>query len=347
MNRHFAYYSIARVVFITAVTLSQASCIHPSRIVHVRDTHDDIVLNHELIIHPGLTSFRNIQYYESNIYGTISDSREPTLACYNTASSTLHKYYNKGRGPGEILSAYDDCIIKGTRQFVILDLQTKKLFISPLDAMNDGSFLETDAEVIDTKYPYIIVSLCSDGKSIYASGFFEDSRIVRLEDNKWSPVTTYSPQTKDSEIDKFVMQAYQCQLSYNEEHKAIVAACFHADQIEIINPSDGSVRFLKGPENIEPQYEVKADYGGTLAHLPKERIIYRDVKTEGDWIYVLYCGANIGKSLGCKEIRAISWDGKHLRRYILDRDVFSFDISDGHFYCATEDGDVVVYKYDR
>ena len=342
------FYKIIRILKSIILLLVAFSC-RQGDVKILKDNAEVVMLSPESTIDIGMLDVRHIRILDSIIICEINEEETgKCVAVYGLKDRIAKSYYTPGRGPGEVLMLYGNCVDNGSGDLIINDLAQNKLFIGPVHLMHEGLFVETDSRVVSPEPSLRVTSLCSGGGHIYASGFFEDSRIVRLDGTQWSPLADYSPQTKDPELDRFVNQAYQCFLAYNQKHKAIVAACYQSDQIEIINAANGSVRFIKGPENYEPKYKVVADHGGTLAHLPEERMGYVDVKTYGDDIYVLYSGKKHGRNAASgKEIRLINWDGKFIKRYILDREINSFDISDGKFYCSTDEGSILVYSFNN
>lgn len=269
-----------------------------------------------------------------------NSSKDKQLCIYNLRNGKSVFRFNTGRGPGEMLSLYD-LSVSSDRTVALVDVTMNSISLYSLDSLIEESFQGSSQTVIDLEGKTIINTVCFKGDELYGTGNVDGARIFKLNfDGTNTPIASYSPDTKNGGLDRFINEAYMGKITYDSSHDAFVIACLHADQIEVYDCKTGEVRFIKGPDNEEPRYKVVADYGGTLAHLQGEITAYRQVTTDLNYIYTFYTG----RSKDYTEMRVFDWTGRMVKVFLLPVEASRFDIDEeGMLYVADSDT-ILVYN---
>lgn len=339
------------IIGIIATCLCLSSCSrHDERIIYV----DSSGVEAESV-HPSSTlenivqSSSNVLFFKDHLLIINSSTiPEEQFLVYSLNDGSMHGYFKRGRGPGEMLGLYDCSLMDGGESLAFLDVVSKKIWVAPSDAILSGSFTYDHAEIMDSPDGIILLNIAGGEDTIYSTGTLRGKRIVTVGmDGSVSYKGEYSPDVNEKEPNEFVNQAYMGNTAYNERHHSVVIANRYADQIEILNLETGKVRFIKGPEAFEPKYTiVKTAAGSALAHERDERLGYVCSRVKDNNIYVLFSGKTNSQrnaSFG-NEVRVFDWNGR-LRRIIdLGMDVLSFDVSDnGKKLYASADDMILVF----
>ena len=279
----------------------------------------------------------------------LDGSPEGKLKIYDMATDMTVSFVNQGRAKGEVLGAFDIDYLSVSNDVAILDITNSHILMCSLDSIYVEGYYPTRTFNIASSGYSLVTSFAVADSLVYLTGCFDDARIIKLDvfDQALESKAVYFPNLKDDKLDRFVNQAYMGTMAFNPNLNKCAIGCRYADQLEIYDFDNDSVKFVKGPLLFEPLYKiVNTHQGYALAHSDAERKGYVHVASDDDFIYALYSGRTMpeGNSAYGKEIRKFTWNGEYVEAYMLERYILSFDISpDGHFYAVSHDGDVVRY----
>ncbi|WP_083891966.1 BF3164 family lipoprotein [Echinicola vietnamensis] len=126
------------------------------------------------------------------------------------------------------------------------------------------------------------------------------------------------------------------------------------DYIDILNRETGKVLSIRGPENIDPEFEISNSRGFDYPLIESDKIYYRGLFFGKSSIFALYCGFTDKESIEKQESRIFEFDyrGNILNQYFLDNSILSFTVDEEEkkFYCVSfheEDPNVVLFSYDE
>ena len=244
---------------------------------------------------------------------------------------------NYGRGPGEQLSFYKMSNIQNSNYFWVSDIVTRRI-----------TKYNTELLLTDTSYcPENQINLSNNKFSIYSpvkidsliigASFDGVSRIYFCDSlgNLLKKGGKY-PLKRDEKVSNEInANAYYGKLdAYKNKFGdfLIVKSNAYSPIIEFYNKEGKEKIILYGPDVYSPTYKIVKS-GGQLAFSPNKdiRIAAMDVVITENYVYVLYSGKKNDENfsaLNCNTIYQFDWLGKTLKRFILDKGIYSFTIDE-------------------
>lgn len=155
----------------------------------------------------------------------------------------------------------------------------------------------------------------------------------------------------EREYDYFVYAINGACLFKNPETSQLWAADIHTDRIRIFDDSLKLVRTLTGPDNLQPEYEIKDSSAPMklVTHKDnKEWLSYQDYFISSKYIYLLYANnqdyrVEDSSTYTKSEVLKLDFKGNLVSCYQLDRSVscISVDTKDSNLYGLWKDKDAI------
>lgn len=239
----------------------------------------------------------------------------------------IGKFRNKGRGPGEVLHPWPFSI-SDEGLFCILDNSLKKMVeIEPDSLMKKNSF----------KKEFMLHSSATyDGFSIYKDKVYflnRENRTARLFETNLDGTNLKQygqlPRFDSDKNNKAISQIYWSDM----EHKKNIFAISYRfiPLIQIFDKKKNKWIALVGPENFMP---TEKNYN--------KRTFYNMIKVSNNYIYALYNGRKF-PSKHWQEgnvIYIFNYEGKFLRKFILNKGIVNFEVIDDRIIYGLTDGDI-------
>ena len=231
----------------------------------------------------------------------------------------------EGSGPGEIRSAVALNYIPGDEfRFSIFDVSLNRLTIySLIDGMCKVDKV-ISFEGAGNYYAHVI-----NDSIIGVLDFLSDGRVslYNFSGKKKETFGELLPGRKSGvplDIHKAAMQG-KLKVSPNSLY-CILNATF-SDFIDVYKDKKLEKRF-HGPLKVLPRYKVESLQGFPVMALDTKRAIrgYIDIFVTNDYIYALYSGTPFKRHSGGKLIHIYSIDGRFVKTYLLDREVFGITL---------------------
>lgn len=251
------------------------------------------------------------------------------LTVIDLKSNRIQKLISKGKGPGEMVSAWGIEILN-KNLFVFCGQLRKVIKLSP---GNDRRFHITDEFMLDEKQskgPYPL----NDNLLVCLSNIGDDNRLAYLtgEGKIIKKFGDYPPLLNGDQVkpDNDIFGSY---ISANSDGSKFVVVCAYTDIIEIYDTEKGLERRIHGPLgiNLEAHY-VKVGPGRMTRREPGYlTYCMADANFVEFWTgFISYKGEkNKGPQLTeayPKQIFCFNWKGKPLRIINLEFPVFAFDV---------------------
>lgn len=286
-------------------------------------------LRGEVMAIPGLEAPSRVYFHDSSLFFKDNVSKEAQLYVHDLRTGVTRGHVKFGRGPGEMLGAFYFAFTETPEATLVYDVSLDNILMA-----------KTDSLLVDGYYPreyYVseplgrkVSCITGYGDRLVCLGGADVGRVLELSrDGEVKVISGYSPDLRNGLKDEFTMRAYEGVIKADRKKEACVIACRYADQVEIVDLKTGRPLFVKGYENFEPGSKVVMVRGTkTLAHDREERKGYVDVCCSKDYIAALYSGKKTKekKSSYGRSLRLLSWKGKLIDEFILDRDVLAIDL---------------------
>ncbi len=120
-------------------------------------------------------------------------------------------------------------------------------------------------------------------------------------------------------------------------NKIIVPHLFE-DKINIYSKNLELIKTLIGPDMFNPEYRLRPELGGNHISFKrgKSYLTYRSACHTNNSVYMVYVGRNYLNTIDIfskpSEIFKFNWDGKLIKRYILDKYVYRISVSSDEKY---------------
>ena len=121
---------------------------------------------------------------------------------------------------------------------------------------------------------------------------------------------------------------YQVKLAFNEKRRLIALSYFNTALLQIVDYLNGeNVLNVQGPDDSFPPKYVLGSSGRSA--LSKEgKFGYLDLFVTDDYIFGLYSGKTDQWDITANQILQLDWEGKLVRKYILNHDIITFVIDE-------------------
>ncbi len=268
--------------------------------------------------------------YHPDSFLIIQELRSPKMiTVLDLKSNGIQKLISKGKGPGEMLSAWG-IEIQGNILFVFCSQLRKVIKLSP-DA--ERKFQILDEYLLDEKQTSKFYPLTGE-LSVCLSDIGDESRLVYLtkEGKLIKKFGDYPPLLNRNEVkpDNDIFASY---ISAIPNGSKFAVVCAYTDIIEIYDIENGLEKRIHGPLgiNLEAHY-VKVGPGRMTRRVPAYLtycmvdaglnefmtglVSYKGEKNKGPQLIEAYP----------KKILCFDWNGKPLRIFNLEFPIFTFDM---------------------
>lgn len=281
---------------------------------------------------------RSIHTYDSMLIITNSSRHsEYFFYTYSLIDKKLSEgFLRKGRGPGEAIGVSTSGIYKN--MLWAYGVTLKKILIT-----NVESLLKTTESISFDEYKvtqqYFKMTL-SDSLHIIAISQFNN------ENNKLDVVNLLTGE-KTNEIGTFykiperlnvqaVKDAYSGEIIIRPAGNKVALARNYSDLLEIYDLTTNKHRAIQGPDVFDVAFVQKRRkdhyYMGTIK---ETRSAFINITATNQYIYLLYSGhirknhskEDMNKWVNGKYIFIYDWDGKPIKKLVLDKYIFSIGVS--------------------
>jgi hypothetical protein len=270
-----------------------------------------------------------ILYQDKLIIGTFCKGHDKHVAIFSLDKNRILKeMIGYGQGPEEMLSCkiglFEDKIW-------LYDMTKRRIGIVAVD-----SFLMYKQPVISQhrlELHYYTVAMFSDSIILGTNDLTSSSKIsyINLNTNSISVQGDYAYLPDDTPLSASI-DAASCYVAVNPVTKDILLSYRYTDMIEIYTPDGKLKHALHGPMgfDIDFQAQTRENYS-FMAKTRNTRKAYVDTPcvTEKN-IYLLFsgCKRNEENWSSGTELHVFSWDGRPLKRYLLEEPLRTFVIDE-------------------
>lgn len=269
-----------------------------------------------------------ILYQDKLIIGTFCKGRDKHVAIFSLSENrVLKEMIGYGQGPEEMLACnigfYEDKIW-------LYDMTKKRIGIVPVD-----SFLMYDRPIVSQQkleHNYYTVAMFSDSIMLGTNDLTNSSKISRINLNTGSisRCGDYAHLPNNIPLSASI-DAANSYISVNPVTKDILLSYRYTDMIEIYSPDGKLKHALHGPANFDIDFQAKTgENHGFMAKTRNTRKAYVNTYVTEKNIYLLFSGCKRSEknwSYGT-ELHVFSWDGRPLKRYLLEDPLLSFAIDE-------------------
>lgn len=273
-------------------------------------------------------------------------SDQGMLAIHKLSESKTRHLYKLGRGPGEMVGFYDVSISLDNRKVYLFDVAMRKILVADVDTLFlSQDILSITREISLSGMPSFLSVTSGPSGIIYGTGVFERARIIGVNEHaEVLKEVVYSPDGASGGSNMVLNQAFMGRIAYEPIRNMLVLACRYSCQLEYYDVSADRSVIIRGPEDSFPMYDV---VNGVVARKAEEKLGYVCVHADESYVYALYSGKchDDPDPVCSSDIRVFDWDGQYVRRYVLNQDIYSFDVDDSNkiLYALSKEGEILVY----
>jgi len=271
----------------------------------------------------------------------ISEGRtKQCLSTFNLRSKKIEHYFNRGRGPNEMIQPTS--LVKNSRtSFEVIDNGM---------SINYFSFNEHNIKLVksiniknDSIYG-IINSITLDSSTILTSGLFNGGMYAVLDgDGNLKQFVSDFPDDGVDLTHKMIKgSVYQGTFAAHPNKEIVAYATKNGAMCDIIEGDSGIFSIRKRLLFHLPKYEVIQQGSGMTCKMDKNNNIvgFIDLVVDEKNIYLLYSGRKYGdfanedmhKAYKANSLLVLDWEGQFIMSYKLDNDVYNIAISDNQDY---------------
>ena len=244
----------------------------------------------------------------------------------------IGQYLNKGKGPGELLNIWE-VSENSDGSLSILDYLQNKIVSYNIDSL-----------IFKNKFKeeyFLSPSIRSNAISIYNNKIYTLDRNNlkhRLYETDFNGkiINGYGEiPDKIDDMHAIKTQSDDLSLAFMSRYKnKFVFAYYFYPLIEIFDIETKQWNSIIGPTNVRPSKKQKF----------KNKCFYGNVRTTENYIYVLY---KAGKRTNGEIVYVFDYEGKCLKKLVLDKNVFTFDVyNDRYIYGINEDKQSKILKFE-
>jgi len=254
-----------------------------------------------------------------------------------------------GSGPGEIQNPIHLSNVAGdSLKFSVYDLSLRRLTIYSLSGesvkvykminLKDG--LPYSPVVVDTLIFSLDFNIDADGRIT----------VYDLEGRRIKTIGKLLPGLSEGVPIPVHQVASQGKLRVSPDGNFIVAVANYSDIVDVYNKAGDLVCRFHGPLNVVPKYRAVSRDGAPVMAIDVDKAIwgYPDVSLTKNHIYARFSGKKFKERGDGRYIHIYSYDGKFVRSFILDREVYDivYDEGSGKIFALQlyPDQSVLVYE---
>lgn len=278
-------------------------------------------------------------YKDNLIMKMYSKNNEKLITLFSLKNNKETKYViNRGAGPNEFL----DCIIcmMGDNLW-LYDIGKQRLGKIQYDSLLVESYSSIEYYKMKNRlYRYVMLN---DSICIGSNNFHSDKKLtyINIKTGEEKHQGEYAYLDKNIPLAGLI-DASSCYIGINPKNKNIVLSYRYTDMVEIYDSEGNLKHALFGPEGFDLDFRP---YEHGMLKTPNTRKAFVTSYTTEKAIYILYSGRKReeGWAHG-SEIYVYSWDGKPLRKYLLEERIYTFavDEKNQHFYIFSLETDKLV-----
>jgi hypothetical protein len=281
------------------------------------------ILDTELIV---LNSNKNSEFFFNN-YGILDNK-------------VSNGYLTRGRGPLEALGAR--LIGIHGDKFWTYDITSRKVLTIDLDQiLDDGAEKKISEFKLANQYSRMDFL---DSCTILAVGSAVTNSKISVVDiisgNEFNEIGEFGTIPEKVPLEAF-KDAYTSYIYIRPSGGKVALPYRYTDVVEIYDLSNNTNKAVWGPEGFDVQYEAgRHNFGFFMAKTEETRKAFVHGAVTDSLIYLLYSGHNrkdenwpYGKYLYIYD-----WDGNPIKKIVLDRYIYAFDVTDD---------DSKIYAYDH
>lgn len=265
-------------------------------------------------------------YYDNNLLIKVAQvSNNPLLVNYSIPDdSIVSEGFPYGNGPDELLACQ---MIHIDKNLWIYDLSKRIVGYVSMDSIRAGKYHWDKHYKLPTFFYRL--SLLNDSVVVGTNNYESSEKLsyVDLNTQRVDGRGRYA-YLNDKIPGPTLIDAASCYVDVNPVTRDIVLSYRYTDVIEIYN-KDGELKHsLHGPYSFNIDFFSRPD--GSMGKTEKTRKAYVKSYVTENHIYLLYSGCkrmDENWSNGT-ELFVFSWDGKPLKRYLLNEPVNSFAINE-------------------
>lgn len=285
-----------------------------------------------------------MMYCEEDRILVTEPMREHQLTLLNLRAGNATEFLNQGRGPGEVLYAWD-LSGKGGRPFVY-DAPGEKILFYNL-ATQGRPVMTEEVQLSGTKSMYPRITGTNNGY-VALSGLGSGMRLTllneRLEKYKEVPFPD-GYECGDLMPDNEIFPSW---IGYCVEKDRIVVACQKAPYIDIFEGSGSLIRHLLGPVAFRSEFKEVIRGGGRTVVQDPAICTFSGLSVSKDYFMVGYAGSVESKIAA---LLLFSLDGVPLFKFELSEELMSFDVdwNDKMIYGIPSEGEqrIVAYSFEQ
>ena len=363
MNIHYSLKKLQLVVslFFFILTFSHCSfssdliAIKQAKLVSDSDFGETIYLQHKVYNNEFIGNPFIIKSIDNIVYA-IDEMNDPMIHLFEQGTYK-GQVIKKGQGPNEMVSPFELSPSFDGKNIWIYDNSTQRW----LEFSGEAIAANTKAVVTDkieftrnnnTPFapatPFWITSsqfICTNPWN-HEDRFYIIDRTTMERKGVKNPNITFTDQLPAS----ILSILFDAKMTVKPDRSKVALAGNYLDAIEIFNTNGEILNTIKGPEegfNFAFDHAKSLEINILLTNADTKKA-YVNICSTNQYIYALYSGKRKGGesnyNLGnC--IYVFDWDGKPIKKYLLDQDLIHFDINEKEqrLYAVSKPENYIIY----
>jgi hypothetical protein len=255
-----------------------------------------------------------------------------------------------GKGPGEIMTAWNILFDNKQDCFTIYDGQLSRILQYNIDSLLQNERYRPD-NLIQLKGDALScfnLERLSDSSYI-GIGIFLNSRLLVVDNNGEAIFQggEYPPKENANSLDGVHALACQGTIIKHPKENLIAVATRFGECLDIFTINEGrkEITLKKRLLNSSPKYTQK---NSNLAFLPETIKGYIALTCDNKYIYAIYSGqkSDSKTSVYGKTIHIFDWDGEPILEMLLDRYVSSIAVKGKYLYALEDHENIDLVRYE-
>ena len=236
----------------------------------------------------------------------------------------VSKAMKRGNGPNEMIncdiSFYNDNIW-------LYDVGKQKIGKISTDSVIEGKCIINQYYKVPAYY--YNTALLNDSILIGTNDFTSSHKLsyLNIKSGEKKVCAPYAYLNEQIPISTLI-DASSCYINIHPQSKDILLSYRYTDIIEIYDQYGNIKKALKGPDCFDAIFSIRSNL--SMGKTRDTRKAFVNSYTTEKYIYLLYSGCKRSDENWANgtQLFVFSWDGKPLRRYILDQPIYAFAVND-------------------